>query len=139
MVSPVVQAGPLLVRALPLITSAALFLAARAEADFGPEALIGPAAGHLRWRIHLSPGTRVVGAVLGGYHAPDGLEGLESGTPVLTRVHDYGEKPLHDYPGRTDPGPGVKELARELTGRDPASFQGAEKGERYRIGAGAAR
>jgi len=93
----------------------------------------------VRWRIHLSPGTTVVGAVLGGYHAPDGLEGLEPGTPVLTRVHDYGEKPLYDYPGRTDPGPGVKELARELTGRDPASFQGAEKGERYRIGAGAAR
>src|SRR6185295_15030191 len=48
MVSPGVQAGPLLMRALPLITSAALFLAARAEADFGPEALIGPAAGHQR-------------------------------------------------------------------------------------------
>jgi len=93
----------------------------------------------VRWRIRLSPGTRVVGAVLGGYHAPDGLEGLEPGTPVLTRVHDYGERPLYDYPGRTDPGPGVKELARELTDHDLASFQGAEKGERYRIGADAVR
>ncbi|HZN95823.1 MAG TPA: hypothetical protein VFB81_24080, partial [Myxococcales bacterium] len=36
-------------RALPLIASAALFLAARAEADFGPEAPIGPAAGHQRF------------------------------------------------------------------------------------------
>ncbi|HZN91913.1 MAG TPA: hypothetical protein VFB81_04390, partial [Myxococcales bacterium] len=104
-----------------------------------PVLLVLSAYEAVRWRIRLSPGTKVVGAVLGGYHAPDGLEGLEPGTPVVTRVHDYGERPLFDYPGRTDPGPGVKELVRELTGRDPASFQGAERGERYRIGAGAAR
>lgn len=93
----------------------------------------------VRWRIRLSPGTKVVGAVLGGYHAPDGIDGLAADTPVLTRVADYGEKYLYDYPGRTARGPGVVERVRELTGRAPASFQGAEKGERYRIGPPTAR
>lgn len=104
-----------------------------------PILLVLSAYESVRWRIRLSPGTRVVGAVVGGYHAPDGIDGLAADTPVLTRVADYGEKVLYDYPGRTDQGPGVAELVRELTGRAPVSFQGAEKGERYRIGPPAAR
>ena len=88
----------------------------------------------VRWKVQLSAGTSVAGVVLGGVHAPDGLDGLPPGTPVLSRVNDYGEKYLYDYPGRTDSGPGVRELVRELTGKDPASFQGAERGDHYRIG-----
>jgi hypothetical protein len=97
------------------------------------------------WDVRLAKDTTLAGVVLGGYHAPDGITGLTPGTPVVTRVHDYGEPYFFDYPkpgqpgltgapsgGGVEPNAG-KRAVRELTDREPSTFQGAEQLDRVVI------
>ncbi len=101
-----------------------------------PLLLVLAAYDEVRWDVRLAPGTLLTGVIVGGFHPPSAIVGLDPRTPVVTRIRDYGQAYFMEYPGseRSTGMPVATTVLSPYTSRRPTSVQGAERGDHYRIG-----